>query len=91
VCAPRASLRLQHRRQVTSDRVAASLQRDGLNRGDAVALCANTSPRYAAVFLGALRAGVVVAPLAPSVTAESFESMLRDAQPKRLFADAAAT
>jgi len=73
------------------DRVAASLQRDGLNPGDAVAVCANTSPRYAAVFLGALRAGVVVAPLAPSVTAESFESMLRDAQPKRLFADAAAT
>jgi long-chain acyl-CoA synthetase len=72
------------------DRIAASLQRDGLKPGDAIAICANTSPRYAAVFLGALRAGAVVAPLAPSVTAASFESMLRDAQARWLFADAAA-
>ncbi len=37
------------------DRVAASLQRDGLAPGDAIAICAGTSPEYAAVFLGALR------------------------------------
>ena len=73
------------------DRIAASLQRDGLKPGDAIAICANTSPRYAAVFLGALRAGVVVAPLAPSVTSESFASMLTDAQARWLFADAAAS
>ena len=42
------------------------------------------------MFLGALRAGVAVAPLAPSVTAEQFASMLADAQAKLLFADAAA-
>ena len=40
------------------DRVAASLQRDGLKPGDAIALCAQPSPRYGLVFLGALRAGV---------------------------------
>ncbi len=73
------------------DRIAASLQRDGLRPGDAIAVCAQSSPRYAAVFLGALRAGVAVAPLAPSVTPESFASMLGDAQPRWLFADAAAT
>ncbi len=50
------------------DRVAAALQRDGLRPGDAIAACAHSGPHYAAVFLGALRAGVVVAPLAPSVT-----------------------
>ncbi len=72
------------------DRVAASLQRDGVRQGEAIAICAHSSPRYAAVFLGALRAGVVVAPLAPSVTAEQFASMLQDAQAKLLFADAAA-
>ena len=72
------------------DRVAASLQRDGLCPGDSIAICAYSAPRYAAVFLGALRAGVVVAPLAPSVTAEQFGSMLGDAQAKLLFADAAA-
>ena len=72
------------------DRVAAALQRDGLQPGDAIAICAHSAPRYAVVFLGALRAGVAVAPLAPSVTAEQFASMLRDAQAKLLFADAAA-
>jgi long-chain acyl-CoA synthetase len=72
------------------DRVAAALQRDGVRPGDAIAICAHSSPRYAAVFLGALRAGVAVAPLAPSVTAEQFASMLRDSQARLLFADAAA-
>jgi long-chain acyl-CoA synthetase len=72
------------------DRVAASLQRDGLKPGDAIAICAQSSPRQAAVFLGALRAGVVVAPLAPSVTPDSFASMLGDAQARLLFVDAAA-
>ncbi len=72
------------------DRIAASLQRDGLQPGDAITICANASPRYAAVFLGALRAGVAVAPLAPSVTPESFASMRGDAQARWLFADAAA-
>ena len=72
------------------DRVAASLQRDGLQPGDAIAICAQPSPRYAAIFLGALRAGIAVAPLAPSVTPESFASMRGDAQARWLFADAAA-
>ncbi len=72
------------------DRVAATLQRDGLKPGDAIAICALASPRYAAMFLGALRAGVAVAPLAPSVTPESFASMRGDAQARWLFADAAA-
>ena len=72
------------------DRVSASLRRDGVRPGDAIAICAQSSPRYAAVFLGALRAGVAVAPLAPSVTRESFASMLGDAQARWLFVDAAA-
>src|SRR5689334_15711007 len=53
------------------DRVAAALQRDGLKLGDAVAVCAASSVNYAALFLGALRAGVAVAPLAPSSTPAS--------------------
>ena len=72
------------------DRIAATLQRDGLQPGDAIALCAAASPRYAAVFLGALRAGVVVAPLSPSVTPASFAGMLGDASARCLFADASA-
>jgi len=72
------------------DRVAATLQRDGLQPGDAIAICAQTSPCYAAIFLGALRAGVAVAPLAASVTPQSFASMLADARPRWLFVDASA-
>ena len=69
------------------DRVAASLQRDGLRLGDVISLCAAASVRYAVVFLGALRAGVVVAPLAPSSTAMSLLSMLNDAQAQLFFID----
>ena len=72
------------------DRIAASLQRDGLAPGASIAICAHSSPLSAAIFLGALRAGVVVAPLAPSATPESFAAMLGDAQAHWLFADAAA-
>lgn len=70
------------------DRVAASLQQRDLQPGDVVAVCAASSVRYAAVYLGALRAGVVVAPLAPSVTPDAMASMLGDAQARVLFADA---
>jgi long-chain acyl-CoA synthetase len=72
------------------DRIAAALQRDGLRVGDAVALCGLSTPLQAALFLGALRAGVVVAPLAASVTPQGFAGMLADAQAQLLFADASA-
>src|SRR5512140_1779871 len=72
---------------ILMDRVAASLQRDGLAPGDVIAICANTSVRYGAVFLGALRAGLVVAPLAQSSTAAQLAAMLADAKPRLLFAD----
>ena len=73
----------------TMDRVAAALQRDGLNPGDAIAICANMSIEYAAVFLGALRAGVVVAPLAPGSTQTSLARMMADADARLVFTDAA--
>ncbi len=72
------------------DRVAASLQRDGVQQGQSIAICAHSAPLYGVVFLGALRAGVAVAPLAPSVTAEQFGSMLADSDARLLFADGAA-
>ncbi|MBU4424784.1 MAG: acyl--CoA ligase [Gammaproteobacteria bacterium] len=58
------------------DRAARSLQRDGLEPGDVVAICAGTSVEYVLAYLGALRAGVAVAPLAPSATAEHLSAML---------------
>jgi long-chain acyl-CoA synthetase len=47
------------------DRVAATLQRKRIRATEAIAICAGSSLEYVAVFLGALRAGVAVAPLAP--------------------------
>jgi long-chain acyl-CoA synthetase len=71
------------------DRVAASLQRDGLRAGDAIAICAASGTHYAALFLGALRAGIAVAPLAPGSTPASLARMIEDAQARILFLDAA--
>ncbi len=73
---------------VLMDRIAAALQRDGLKAGDAIAICAAMSIEYAAVFLGASRVGVVVAPLAPGSTPASLAGMISDAQARTLFVDA---
>ena len=70
------------------DQVAAALQNNQVRPGEAIALCAETSVFYAATYLGALRAGVVVAPLAPSSTAETLCNMAEDAQARYLFLDA---
>lgn len=56
--------------------VAQALQKHGLQPGDVMAVCAGTSVAYLLAFLGALRAGVVVAPLAPSSKAEHLTAML---------------
>src|SRR5207249_9076543 len=61
------------------DRIAAAMQHQGLGRAATIAICAATSLEYAAVFLGALRAGLAVAPLAPSSTAESLVALATDA------------
>ena len=70
------------------DRVAAALQREGIAARESIAVCAGTSIEYAVVYLGALRAGVVVAPLAPSCTAEELAGMAADASAKLFFLDA---
>lgn len=70
------------------DRIAASLQREGLASGDIIAICARTSIAYAALFVGALRAGVTVAPLAPSSTPASIAAMVADCDAKLFFLDA---
>ena len=71
-----------------ADRIAATLQRDGGAKGQVAAICAPASLEYGALFLGALRAGMVVAPLAPSSTPASLAAMLVDCRPSHLFTDA---
>jgi acyl-CoA synthetase (AMP-forming)/AMP-acid ligase II len=69
------------------DRIAAALQRDGVSNRGVAAICATTSVEYGATFLGILRAGAAVAPLAPSSTAESLIMMLDDCGAKVFFLD----
>src|SRR6185295_9869951 len=71
------------------DRVAAGLQRDGLEPQDAIAICAANSIEYAATFLGALRSGVTIAPLALSSTSRSLLTMILDSGARLFFLDAA--
>jgi acyl-CoA synthetase (AMP-forming)/AMP-acid ligase II len=73
----------------TMDRIAFSLQRDGVQPGAAVAILGASSLDYALVFLGALRAGCVAAPLAPSATPDQLAAMVADCAASILFHDAA--
>src|SRR5262245_3415748 len=67
------------------DRVAAALQRDGVEPRQSIAVCGTNSIEYAVLFLGALRAGVAIAPLAPSSTPESIARMTKDSGAKIFF------
>lgn len=69
------------------DRIAAGLQRDGVAQRQAIAVCATTSIEYAALFLGALRAGIAVAPLAPSSTPDQLVGMVADSGASLYFLD----
>lgn len=71
------------------DGVAAALQHDGVAPGMAVAIIAQASVDYATVFLGALRAGCVATPLAPSATPAALAAMVADCGAPLVFMDAA--
>ena len=71
------------------DRVAATLQRDGAKPGDTIAICAYACNAYVVLFMGALRAGLAVAPLAPSSTPAQIAGMTADSGARHLFLDAA--
>ena len=70
------------------DRVAAALQRDGIAPREAIALCGAASTEYLGVFLGALRAGVSVAPLAPGSTPAQLMAMVADVGARLFVVDA---
>ncbi len=71
------------------NRVAAALQRDGVRPATAVAIVAQASVDYAVVFLGALRAGCVATPLAPSATPAALAAMIADCGAPCVFLDEA--
>lgn len=69
------------------DRVAVAFQRDAFSPGETVAICAGTSIEYVMVFVGALRAGLVPVPLAPSSTGDALDAMLNDSGAGIIFLD----
>ncbi|MGD2131510.1 MAG: class I adenylate-forming enzyme family protein [Maricaulaceae bacterium] len=68
--------------------IAASLARDGVKPGEAIAVCGRNSALYGAIYLGALRAGVVVAPMPTSATPDQLAGMIADCGAKIIFLDA---
>jgi acyl-CoA synthetase (AMP-forming)/AMP-acid ligase II len=71
------------------DRVAAALQQGGTRAGQAVASVSYPGVAQAVVFLGALRAGSVAAPIQPSATPAQIAGMIADSGAKVVFLDAA--
>jgi acyl-CoA synthetase (AMP-forming)/AMP-acid ligase II len=71
------------------DRAAAALQRDGTVQGQAVAMVSYPSVAQSIIFLAALRAGSVAAPIQPSATAEQIAGMIGDSGANLVFLDAA--
>ena len=70
------------------DRVATRLQAQGLQPRQSIAICGANSIPYVTLFLGALRAGLAVAPLPGGATAQQLAGMVRDSEAALLFVDA---
>jgi acyl-CoA synthetase (AMP-forming)/AMP-acid ligase II len=60
------------------ERLAARLVETGLKRGQSVAILGTSTVEYALVFLAAVRAGGVAAPLTTSASPEQLEGMAKD-------------
>ncbi|MFM5922682.1 MAG: class I adenylate-forming enzyme family protein [Novosphingobium sp.] len=71
------------------ERIAARLQADGLQRGQAVAILGTTCNAYALVYLAAIRAGGCAAPLTTSASPEQLRGMAIDSGAIHLFVDQA--
>jgi acyl-CoA synthetase (AMP-forming)/AMP-acid ligase II len=70
-------------------RIAAQLQRDGLQRGQAVAILGTSNIPYALVYLAVVRAGGCAAPLTTSATPAQLAAMFKDSGAMHLFVDSA--
>ncbi|AWW73463.1 4-coumarate--CoA ligase [Erythrobacter sp. KY5] len=71
------------------ERLAARMVETGLERGQSVAILGTSSVNYALVFLAAVRAGGVAAPLTTSASPEQLAGMATDSGARHLFIDAA--
>lgn len=70
-----------------TDRIAATLQRAGVQPRERIAICGANSIEYLALFLGGLRAGLAVAPLPTGALPEQLAGMVEDSGARFFFAD----
>jgi long-chain acyl-CoA synthetase len=70
------------------DRCAVALQRQGVRKGDTIALIGRNSAIYAAIYLAIIRTGAVAVPLPTTATPASIAAMLDDSGARILFFDA---
>ncbi|MBO6768707.1 MAG: acyl--CoA ligase [Erythrobacter sp.] len=71
------------------ERIAARLAEEGLGRGQSVAILGYSSIPYALVFLAAVRAGGVAAPLTTSASPDQLAGMASDSGAQHIFIDRA--
>jgi acyl-CoA synthetase (AMP-forming)/AMP-acid ligase II len=71
------------------ERIAARLQADGLQRGQAVTILGMSCVNYALVYLAAIRAGGCAAPLTTSASPDQLAGMARDSGAIHMFIDRA--
>ena len=69
------------------NRIAAQLQAEGLQKGQAVSILGTTTICYALVYLGAIAAGGCAAPLTTSATPQQLAAMMTDSGAEHLFID----
>ena len=69
------------------NQIAAQLQAEGLQKGQAVSILGTTTIRYALVYLGAIAAGGCAAPLTTSATPQQLAAMMTDSGAGHLFID----
>lgn len=71
------------------NRIAAQLQAEGLQPGQAVSILGATTVQYALVYLAAIAAGGCAAPLTTSATPAQLSAMMLDSGASHLFIDSA--
>ncbi|MEP1470062.1 MAG: class I adenylate-forming enzyme family protein [Halieaceae bacterium] len=69
------------------NRIAAQLQADGLEQGQAVSILGTTTVQYALAYLAAIIAGGCAAPLTTSATPTQLAAMMADSGASHLFID----
>ncbi|PWC34824.1 AMP-binding protein [Azospirillum sp. TSO22-1] len=74
-----------------SDAVACALRRQGVTRGDRVAIMLENSVEYVTAFFGAMKAGAVYVPVNPSTKADKLAWILNDCGVRALVAPTALT